>query len=507
MRELSTATAFPGGTRPQRPTTILQFGAGNFLRAFVDQMVHQANVAGVLDAGIAVVHTRPRRPGAPDPLAQQDGLFHVLLEGVRDGEPVRETTVVDAVTTVVRAHEDFAAYRDLYLSPDLKVVVSNTTEAGIVWADGEDLAAQPPTSFPAKITALLHDRFEAFGGDPSKGLRIVCCELIEDNATTLRELVLRHAADAGLSAGFTAWVTTACSFHDSLVDRIVPGYPEAEAGELQAALGFRDEALVKGELFALWAVADEHGLLRDVLPLDRAGLPVVFLDDVRPFRDKKVRILNGLHTAMTQVGLLLGCESVREAVAHPAVAAYLDRLLRAEILPSIPDHDGGPEARAELEAFAARITERFANPFLHHRLADISLNSLSKWQARNLPVVLDSWAAGRPADASVLAFAALAVLASGQGPDAATVSASGWQPRDDAAPLAVLRDTFDADDVEGWLRRVIEAAGFFADAAPSPDTDADTAAHLTTRLAAEAAVHAHTLLRDGTPIALKELTR
>ncbi|ACZ31670.1 Mannitol dehydrogenase domain protein [Xylanimonas cellulosilytica DSM 15894] len=502
LREL-TATTAPA---PERPTTILQFGGGNFLRAFVDLMVHDANRAGVMNAGIAVVFTTPNANGTFELLRRQDGRYHVLLEGVRDGEPVREVTLVESVTTAVHAHREFDAYRALYLSPELTTIVSNTTEAGIVWVEGDDLTAQPPASFPAKVTALLHDRWEHFGGAPDKGLRIVCCELIEDNATTLREYVLRHAAAAGLPAAFVAWVETACSFHDTLVDRIVPGFPRDEIDAVQAELGYRDDLVVKGEHFGVWAIATgEPGgpgeAIRDVLPLDRAGQPVEFLADIRPFRAKKVRILNGLHTAMAAVGLLAGRNEVSDAVANLTIASYLGHLLHGEVLPSIPEYSASDDGAEALAEFADRITERFTNPSLHHRLADISLNSISKWQARNLPVALDAWGAGREAPLTVLAFAALAVLYSGRGFDAARVAESGFEVRDDAALVALVRDTFPAegtdDDVERWLRGVIDAAGFF-----SADDAADGYAPAA-RLAAEAAPLARTILEEGITVTLK----
>ncbi|WP_165350366.1 tagaturonate reductase [Xylanimonas protaetiae] len=499
MLDLDAATA----PAPPRPTTILQFGGGNFLRAFVDLMVHEANVRGVMDAGIAVVRATPGTGGAFDRLRAQDGRFHVLLEGMRDGEPVRELTRVDSVTHVVSAHDEFDTYRALYLSPELTTVVSNTTEAGIAWVEGDDLTARPPASFPAKVTALLLDRFQHFDGAPDKGLHVVCCELVEDNATALREHVLRHAAANDLPAAFVAWVETACAFHDTLVDRIVPGFPRAEIDAIQAETGYRDELATKGELYGLWAIATgEPGgrgeAIRDLLPLDRAGQPVEFVTDIRPVRLTKVRILNGLHTAMAQVGLLAGRETVGEAAANLTIASYLGHLLHGEVLPSLPAYEESDEAAEALAELADRITERFTSPFLHHRLADIALNSVSKWQARNLPVALDAWAAGREASLTVLAFAALAVLYGGQGFDADRVAASGFAPRDDAALVALVRDTFPGPDgdVEGWLRTVIDAAGFFP-----PDDGA-----LAARLAAEAAAHARVILTEGITVALKAVS-
>ncbi|MGP7961253.1 tagaturonate reductase [Sanguibacter sp. A247] len=465
--------------RTSRPVTVLQFGGGNFLRAFVDQMIHAANEAGVMNAGVAVVHATPGPDRALELLEEQDGLYHVLLEGVRAGEPVREFTRIDVIERIVRAHEQFAEYRELYLSRDLKVIVSNTTEAGIAWVEDDDLAAQPPASFPAKVAALLHDRYLTFEGAPDAGVRIVCCELIEDNATTLREYVLRHARAAEWGAEFEQWVLTANSFHDTLVDRIVPGFPRDEIGEIQAELGFADDVVVKGEYFGVWAIGGDP-VVREVLPLDRAGQPVKFMDDIRPFRAKKVKILNGLHTAMAAVGLQLGCETVREAFERPDVRAYLDALLEDEILPSIA------EPREELRTFAATIVERFGNPYLHHRLADIALNSVSKWGARNLPVLLSAFKDGRDAPRTGFAAAALLTLYV-RGPE-------GFEPRDDADVIAAVRDAFDPADVPAWVRTSVAAAGYVMDCDGCRD-----------RLVDEVAAHAARILDVGVGTSLGEL--
>lgn len=308
----------------------------------------------------------------------------------------------------------------------------------------------------------------------------MCCELIEDNATTLRRYVLRHASDAGLGDGFASWVRTACTFHDSLVDRIVPRFPEGDIDAIQAELGFVDRDVVKGELYAQWVIGGDPAI-RELLPLDRAGLPVQFMPDVHPFRATKVKILNGQHALLAPLGLLLGCESVRETVGRRDVGSYLTRLLRTEILPTVP---GEPR---EVEAFAAKIAERFTNPYLHHHLSDITLNALSKWQARNLPVVLDAWDAVREAPLTVFGLAAALVLWSGE------VVVPGFEPRDEAAVLAAARDGFAEADLVGWVRRVLDAAGILR--------DDDRAA----RLASETAAHAAAILRDGAHAALLDL--
>lgn len=472
------ATTVP---REALPLAVLQFGAGNFLRAFVDQMVQLANDAGVTRAGVAVVHATPGPDLALDLLREQDGIYHVLLEGVRDGEPVRTLTRVTAIQRVVRAHEEFAAYRETYLEPSLRVLVSNTTEAGITWVEGDDLTATPPASFPAKVTALLLDRFRHFDGDPAAGLHVVCCELIEDNARTLRRYVLAHAAANDLPAAFVAWVEEACAFHDTLVDRIVPGYPRDEIAGIQQQIGYADRLVVKGELYGSWVIGGDPAL-GDVLPLHRAGAPVELLPDVRPVRDRKVRVLNGMHTALTPLGLLLGEDSVRATTARDDVSRYLDLLLDREVLPSLAQDEPA------LRRFAAGIRERFTNPFLHHRLADIALNSLAKYRARNLPVLLEAWDAGRPAPATAFALAALLVLDSGRcGP-------AGFVPVDDPELLALVRDTCDPGDLPGWVRGVVVGTGML------PADDPRLA-----RLAAEVAGHADAILRTGPAPALAAL--
>ncbi|MCL1800822.1 MAG: tagaturonate reductase [Promicromonosporaceae bacterium] len=503
MRSLSAATTRP---QPTRPSSIMQFGGGNFLRAFVDVMIQRADDAGVMNAGVVVVHATPGPDFAVDILRKQDGRYHVLLEGISEGEPIREFVLVDCINEIIYAHEEFAEYRKAYLRPELTTIISNTTEAGIAWVPGDDVNAQPPASFPAKIASLLRDRCYEFSAAPDKGLRIVCCELIEDNGSTLREYVLRHARDNEFTPEVIEWIENACSFHDTLVDRIVPGYPRAEIESIWAELGVEDQVLVKGEYFGVWAIATgEPGgsgeIIREVLPLDKAGEPVIFMPDIRGFRAKKVKILNGLHTAMTQVGLLRGRAEVRETVEDLDIATYLGHLLHGEVLPSIAEyHDA--DSQAELMEFADKITERFRNPFLKHKLSDIALNSISKWQARNLPVALSARERGEEAPATVFALAALAVLVSGAGFDAERVKKSGFEPKDDPELLEVIRGAFPGADATNeqlvdWFRAIIKQAGFFAaESNEQGIADSDW-------LASKAAPYAAMILQEGIKAALK----
>ncbi|BBH70336.1 altronate oxidoreductase [Actinoplanes sp. OR16] len=367
--------------RQLRPVRVLQIGAGNFLRGFADWMIQKGNASGVLDHGVVVFKVTPSSSVVTaEP-------FRVVLDGVRDGEAFTEVTDVDVIQEAVDAYTDWERCLAVMRGGDLRLVVSNTTEAGIVVVDGEDLTATPPASFPAKIAVLLHERWRHFAGDPDRGLLFLPCELTEDNGRALRQAVLHHAAVLG--ADFAAWVGQACRFYDTIVDRIVPG---------------RDAEGVRGEHYALWAIAGD-AVLRREFPLDRAGLPLEFVPEIRVFREKKVRILNGSHTALAAVAPLLGCTTVADAVRHPIAREYLRRLLDDEVLPTLPD---------DAPAFAAATMERFGNPALDHRLADIALNALSKWQTRNLPVVLDRWAAGEGAPLTVFALACLLLGRAGE---------------------------------------------------------------------------------------------
>lgn len=444
MTRLNRTTA----SAPRRPVTIAQFGSGNFLRAFVDWMVQRTNAAGLADNGVAVLYAT-HREDRHDPLVEQDGLYQVLLEGVRDGEQVRELELVDAVQEIIDPWAAPERVRALAISPELRLVVSNTTEAGIVDREDDDLSVRPAASFPGQVAQLLHDRYESLGGSEAPGLHVLCCELIEDNADTLRSIVLRHAARAGWDEGFRTWLEREVSFHNSLVDRIVSGYPKDDAAWAEARSGLEDRALVKGELFSLWAI-DGDPALAQVLPVDALdlGARLVTAAELTAFRTRKVRILNGAHTALAQLGPALGYETVDQAFGDPDLRTFIAAMVSEEVLPTLA---GDP---AEVRALADSILERFDNTSLHHRLADIGLNSVSKWATRNLPVVVDRWAAGQTADREILALAALLVRY-------ASPAGEVPAPRDSAEALEALAavDPTDAAALVPVLDRLGLAAG------------------------------------------------
>lgn len=427
--------------KPVLPIKILQFGEGNFLRAFVDWQIDKANEAGIMNHGVAIV--QPIDKGMAGMLEQQDCLYHVYLEGVKEKKPVKDIRLVKCVQCAINPYEEYEAYERIFLSPELEATVSNTTEAGIRYEEGDDLWALPPKSYPAKMTALLYKRFKHFEGDPTKGLCIICCELIENNGSTLREYVLRHAEYNKLGEDFIEWVEKYCHFCDTLVDRIVPGFPRENIAEIKEELGFDDNLVVKAEFYHLWAIGGPgYEEVQRRLPLDKAGLHVIFMPTIKQFRDKKVRILNGSHTGMVPIGLQIGCETVMDAFNNADLEAFVNTMVAEEVIPMIE------EDQEELKAFAAGILERFYNPYIRHMLKTISLNSLSKWETRNFPTVLDNWKkAGKVAEKELFTFAALLTLYSGK---------VDFTPDDTAEHVEFIQKVWNSEDVDATVKAIVE---------------------------------------------------
>lgn len=434
-----------------RPIQILQFGEGNFLRAFVDWMIDIANEKGVMNAGVVICKPRNNSEKKSlttiDLLNSQDNMYHVYLEGIENKVPRKDIRLVKSVMDAIHPCEDYAKYEAYILSPELKMIVSNTTEAGIRYEE-EDLSACPPKSYPAKIAALLYKRFKHFEGDLTKGLAIICCELIENNGSTLHEYVIRHAKHNHLDDAFINWVEHSCSFCDTLVDRIVPGFPHDNIDEIKNEIGYDDNLVVRGELFHLWAIGGEgYQEVKKILPLDEAGLHVLYMPCIKQFRDKKVRILNGSHTGMVTIALLMGCQTVLDAFNTPDIELFINRMVDEEVIPMIN------EDPAELKLFAASILERFYNPHIKHMLKSISLNSLSKWEARNYPTLRDYWfKAGKIAKHECMTFAALMAYYSPK---------SGFEPDDTPEFVQYIRNNWDSDNLEDTLTKIVMQSGIF----------------------------------------------
>lgn len=369
-------------TAPQTtvyPTRILQFGEGNFLRAFTDWMVHKMNKEIGFNTGVDVVQPRPG--GRAELLNEQDGLYHVYLKGIKNGIPVKEFTLVDCINLGINPYKEFEKYEQSYLNPDLRFVFSNTTEAGIAMDDADRLEMLPPASFPGKVAALLYKRFKAFNGAKDKGLIFFACELIDKNGEVLKQYVLQHAQNWNLGQEFIQWIDESCAFCNTLVDRIVSGFPKDEIIEIQQELGYEDNWVVVGEYFHFWVIEAPEWVQKE-FPADKAGLDVKFVKDMTRFREQKVLVLNGCHTGSYAVSYLSGLETVREAYEDLQVGRFMKELVYDEVLPGLEGSE------KELNQFAHKILERFRNPYIRHQWQSIALNAMSKWETRNLPSML-----------------------------------------------------------------------------------------------------------------------
>jgi len=362
------------------PEKVLQFGEGNFLRCFVDWMFHQLNKEAGFNGSVVVV--QPIDKGMVNMLNEQDGLYTIYLRGLKNGKAESTHEVVDVISRGINAYEDFAAYLKTAGQPDIRYVISNTTEAGIAFDDNDQSTDTPPNSFPAKLAVWLHHRYETFNGDPSKGVHVIPCELIDKNADNLKKIILQLAAKWNYEGGFVNWLNKSCTFNNTLVDRIVPGYPRERMSEITAELGYEDKQVVEGEPFHLWVIQASDGLQKE-LPFPSIGLDVLYVKDITPYRTRKVRILNGAHTALVPVAYLYGIDTVRESVEDPIIGKYLRDTIFEEIIPTLD------LPKEELEQFANEVIDRFRNPYIKHLLMSIALNSWSKFETRVLPSILE----------------------------------------------------------------------------------------------------------------------
>jgi tagaturonate reductase len=359
----------------RRPERVLFYGEGNFLRAFAGWMIDILNEKTDFNGNIIAV--KPRPGGFPNPLAEQQGLYTTVIRGIERGKPVEEIRPVRSVSRCINAFEQYDEYSNCAEIPELRFIISNTTEAGIVYRAGETLADKPQVSFPGKLTAFLYKRYLYFRGDPSKALALIPCELIEKNGRRLKELVITYGKEWQLEPGFFTWLE-GCVFCDSLVDRIVSGFPAEEAEALYAKIGYEDKLMAAAEAFYLWVIETGHDVEAE-LPFKKAGLNVLVTGDLTPYRTQKVRILNGAHTMTVAAAFLYGLKTVRECMDDPLIYTFMRRGIFEEILPSM---DG---SLTELEDYAERTLERFSNPSIKHALLSITLNSVSKFKARILP--------------------------------------------------------------------------------------------------------------------------
>ena len=378
--ELLAGQGYEGYLLPQAPERVLQFGEGNFLRAFADYFIDIANEKAGFNGKVCVV--QPIAEGLAEVINRQQGLYTVYLRGYENGEKVQRKRVVSSISRALNPYTQYEALLDCAANPDLRFIISNTTEAGIVFDAGSTFDQAPPASFPAKLTRFLYERFVRMGGKEGTGFVILSCELIDHNGDELRRCVKEYINLWGLEESFGRWVEKENLFCSTMVDRIVTGYPAAEAEELNRRSGYEDRLLDAGEVFAIWAIEGPPSL-REELPFERAGLPVVVCDDCTPYKQRKVRILNGVQTGMVLASYLSGHDIVRKCMDDETIVKYMEKTVYEEIIPSLD------LPKEEMLSFARECFERLKNPFIDHKLLDISLNTTAKWRARDLPSVKD----------------------------------------------------------------------------------------------------------------------
>jgi len=372
MKQLNRNTA----TAKTYTEKVIQFGEGNFLRAFADWIIWRTNQKTDFNASVVVV--QPRAGGKVAMLNAQDGLYHLNLQGLDSGKTVDSIDLIDVVSRGIDPYTDFDAYLRLAEQPEMRFIISNTTEAGIAFDPACKFTDKPALSFPGKLVQLLYHRFEHFKGDPSKGFVILPCELIFHNGKHLKDCILQYIDHWNLSNGFKTWFETACAVYNTLVDRIVPGYPKDNADAIKERIGFDDNQLVVGEVFHLWVIEAPESLSRE-FPADKAGLNVRFVPSEAPYHERKVTLLNGPHTVLSPVGYLSGLNTVRECCTDELIGQFVDRVMFSELLPTLnlPEH--------ELRQFALTVKDRFNNPFVKHYVTSIMLNSFPKFKTRDLP--------------------------------------------------------------------------------------------------------------------------
>ncbi len=372
MKELTCNTV----EKQQRPERIIQFGEGNFLRAFVDWIVWNMNEKTDFNSSVVVV--QPIAQGMIDMLNKQDCLYHLILKGLDKGEAVYKVQLIDVISRALNPYTDFDAYMKLAEQPEMRFVISNTTEAGIAFNPEDKLTDTPASSYPGKLTQLLYHRFKTFNGAADKGFIIFPCELIFVNGHVLNQCIEKYIELWQLGEEFATWYKNSCGVYSTLVDRIVPGYPRETADELREKIGYNDNLLVEGEIFHLWVIEAPESVAEE-FPADKAGLNVLFVPSEEPYHERKVTLLNGPHTVLSPVGYLSGLDTVRECVEDEVMGTFVKKVMLEELLPTLN------LPKEELEQFANDVLDRFRNPYVKHQVTSIMLNSFPKYRTRDLP--------------------------------------------------------------------------------------------------------------------------
>lgn len=440
------------------PEKVLQFGEGNFLRAFVDWMIDKANRDGIYQGSIVLC--QPIAQGLKDMINAQDGVYTLAMRGAENGQPVENIEVITSVSRCINPYENYEDLMEIARSTDLEVVVSNTTEAGIAYHEGDQLTDRPPVSFPAKVTAFLYERYKAFNGDPQKGLLFLPVELIDNNGAELKRIVLKYAEEWELGQEFTEWVNTANEFTSTLVDRIVTGYPRDEISYFEEKLGYKDNIIDTSELFNLWVIEGDKKWA-DKLPVHKTDANVIWTDDVKPYKKRKVRILNGAHTSTVLAAYLAGFDIVGDFMKDDTVRTFMNDVIYKEVIPTLD------LPKEELESFAAAVNDRFANPYIKHNLLDIALNSCSKFNARCLPSLLGYVEEkGKLPKCLTFSLAAFIKFYQGEWKDGVYTGTrkdgTQYPPRDDEAVIRFFADAWAENDAEKTAESVLSNKDFWS---------------------------------------------
>ncbi|MCD8313130.1 MAG: tagaturonate reductase [Bacteroidales bacterium] len=418
---------------------IIQFGEGNFLRAFIDWIVWKTNQATDFNASVVLV--QPIDKGMVDMINSQDGLYHLNLQGIDKGEAVDSIEMIDVISRGVNPYRDYDQYIALAENPDFRFVISNTTEAGIAFDPSCKFDDKPASSYPGKLTQLLYHRYEYFKGDKSKGLIIFPCELIFLNGKELKKCIYQYIELWHLSDGFKEWFEQACGVYCTLVDRIVPGYPRDTIDQIHERIGYDDHIVVKAEIFHLWVIEAPESIAEE-FPANKAGLNVLFVPSEAPYHARKVTLLNGPHTVLSPVGYLSGLDTVKECCEDPEIGKFVHKVMFEELLETLD------LPKEELEKFAHDVVDRFVNPYVKHFVTSIMLNSFPKYKTRDLPglkIYLER--KGVLPQGLVLGLAGIITYyKGGKRGDTDIV------PNDDAAIIALLKELWET----GCVRKVAE---------------------------------------------------
>ena len=435
MKELNRKTA----NAAKYPTKVIQFGEGNFLRAFVDWIIWNTNKATGFNAGVVVV--QPIERGMVDMLNSQDGLYHVNLQGIDKGQPVDSIEMIDVINGGLNPYTQNEEFMALAENPDIRFVISNTTEAGIAFDPACRLDDRPASSYPGKLTQLLYRRYEHFNGDMTKGFIILPCELIFLNGKELKKCIHQYIDLWNLGDGFKTWFEQACGVYCTLVDRIVPGYPKDTIDQIHERIGFKDNLVAKGEIFHLWVIEAPESVAEE-FPADKAGLNVLFVPSEAPYHERKVTLLNGPHTVLSPVGYLSGLDTVKECVEDPEVGQFVKKVMYGELLETLN------LPKEELLAFADSVVERFLNPYVKHFVTSIMLNSFPKYKTRDLPG-LKTYLERKGELPKGLVLGLAAIITYYKGGKRGEVEIV---PNDDAAIIALIKDLW----ADGNIRNVAE---------------------------------------------------